>query len=178
MPPTITSDEIIPMINYAWQHSFAKVSSNKDAIAERGFNPYNCALLLNKEIRATMTKEQRTNEKIVIPIQLKENYIEIDDDSPTFEMKYLKKEEKIDPSLNLSQGFGFECIKQIISSNDLNEAREKIKKEKEIGQSVEERIKEIKNMSAGTLFLAGSVKIGQSVYDNVNATIDLKKRKK
>lgn len=127
MSPTINSEDIIPTINYAWNSSFAKVKTNKQAISERGWYPYNRNLLLNAQIRATMTNEERNNEKGLVPIHLKQNYIEIDDDAPFYEQKYLQKPTKDsknnDFNLNLSQGSGLESIKDIIDAKNINEAR-------------------------------------------------------
>ena len=50
------------MVNYAWDRSFALTSNNKKAIAERGWNPLNRSLLLNSEIRCTMTEIDYENE--------------------------------------------------------------------------------------------------------------------
>ena len=49
---------IIPMVNYAWNHSFTRVTLNKKAIADRGWGPLNYNLLNDKSIRATMTEAE------------------------------------------------------------------------------------------------------------------------
>ena len=49
------STDIIPLINKAWNDSFARVEQNKQAIAERGWYPLNRNILLNDELRSTMT---------------------------------------------------------------------------------------------------------------------------
>ena len=49
------STDIIPLINKAWNDSFARVEKNKQAIAERGWYPLNRNILLNDELRSTMT---------------------------------------------------------------------------------------------------------------------------
>ena len=59
--PTIEAHEIIGIINYAWAKSFARVESNKKAIAERGRFPYNRNLMLDPSIRASITKEEKEN---------------------------------------------------------------------------------------------------------------------
>ena len=48
--PTIDTTDIIPIVNIAWNKSFAKVASNKKAICKRGWLPFNQALLLDKKI--------------------------------------------------------------------------------------------------------------------------------
>ena len=45
--------DIIPIINKAWARSFANVAYGKKALAERGWNPLNIALLTNKDVLDT-----------------------------------------------------------------------------------------------------------------------------
>ena len=42
--------DIIPLINKAWEQSFVRVDKNKNAIADRGWNPLNRNLLTNDDI--------------------------------------------------------------------------------------------------------------------------------
>ena len=42
--------DIIPIINYCWDRSFARTITNKKAIAMRGWNPLNYVLLDSPEI--------------------------------------------------------------------------------------------------------------------------------
>lgn len=58
----ILPSDIIPMIVYAWNRSFARVRTNKKAIMERGWLPYNRVLLLDPEIRDSMTSEEEREE--------------------------------------------------------------------------------------------------------------------
>ena len=58
------STDIIPLINKAWNDSFARVEKNKQAIAERGWYPLNRNILLNDELRSTMTPAEVQNEMI------------------------------------------------------------------------------------------------------------------
>jgi len=62
---SIQPTDIIPLVNKAWDASFARVDSNKKAIAERGWFPYNRALLLHPDIRSTITKQEIEEEKIL-----------------------------------------------------------------------------------------------------------------
>ena len=51
--------DLIPMINYAWNHSFARKTKNQKAISERGWNPLNRNLLMDRDLRATMTQREK-----------------------------------------------------------------------------------------------------------------------
>jgi hypothetical protein len=67
----ITTHDIIPIINHAWDHSFSKVDTNKKAYCDRGWYPYNRNLLLHEQIRSTMTEasKQREVEKGLFPYE-------------------------------------------------------------------------------------------------------------
>ena len=54
---TIESHEIIIIINYAWTRSFSRIESNRQAIADRGWYPYNRILMTDPSIRASITVE-------------------------------------------------------------------------------------------------------------------------
>ena len=59
----IQATDIIPMVRYAWEKSFARKDTNAKAIAERGWFPLNRNCLLNSEIRVSMTEEELDQEK-------------------------------------------------------------------------------------------------------------------
>ena len=49
----------MPLINKAWNASFARKNKNLQAIADRGWNPLNYNILTMPEIRATMTMDEK-----------------------------------------------------------------------------------------------------------------------
>ena len=51
------SYDIVPIVNYGWLHSFARTRTNKSAIAVRGWNPLNRALLQHPEIAGTAAQQ-------------------------------------------------------------------------------------------------------------------------
>ena len=57
--PRVEKDEIVLVVNQAWNASFARVEYNKKAIAARGWNPLTFNLLDNPEICGTMTEEDQ-----------------------------------------------------------------------------------------------------------------------
>ncbi len=57
--PNIQPTDIIPYVNYAWEQSFARVETNRRAIADRGWGPLNYNLLINDDVKATMTESER-----------------------------------------------------------------------------------------------------------------------
>ena len=55
--------DMMLIINIAWENSFTRVKKNKQDIVDTGWNPLNCALLLDDEIYSTiMTKKQKPME--------------------------------------------------------------------------------------------------------------------
>ena len=53
LPHTMTKTDIVHLYNREFANSFAQVPSNRHDIADRGWNPLNRALLLNKEVIKT-----------------------------------------------------------------------------------------------------------------------------
>ena len=58
LPPSLIDTDLMPIINMAWQQSFARSDKNKQAISDRGWNPLNRAILTNQDLRATMTAKE------------------------------------------------------------------------------------------------------------------------
>ena len=56
--PTLLPTDIVPIVNFAWDRSFTRIGLNKKAIADRGWNPLNYQLLMDKSIKATMTESE------------------------------------------------------------------------------------------------------------------------
>ena len=140
---TIEVTEIMILVNYAWSVSFAKVPSNKTAIAERGWNPLNRNIILDTAVRATMTKleiERETEAGIVIPYTMTPNYIELDESLPTVDIQFLSR--NVTPSKpNLKGGMAAWCLDAIVRNDDLMASRERIRRDGAEGQSVSEKLK-------------------------------------
>ena len=175
--PTIFAYEIILLVNYAWAHSFGKVATNQHAIAERGWNPLNRNLLLNSQLRATMTMDEKTAEQasgtILIPYHALDNFVHIDESLPTYDPTCLPSP-ALDksPALNMTTGTAAFCIDSIVHHSDLMESRERIKNKRENGKTVQQLIEEISRVSAGNVFLAGTCRLGQDVMAKVQANYE------
>ena len=68
----ILPSDIIPIVNHAWNKSFADVPGNKEAVVQRGWFPLNKNLLLLEELRTTMTSDDHEWEKKVSYVLVKE----------------------------------------------------------------------------------------------------------
>jgi hypothetical protein len=56
---TIRNEDIVPLVNKAWNDSFGRKVTNKKAIAERGWFPANRNVLLHKDIKKTVQVEEK-----------------------------------------------------------------------------------------------------------------------
>lgn len=161
-------------MNKAWEKSFARVNKNRMAIAERGWGPYNRALVLyHPDIRATMTKTEVDAEKALL---------EAPNDSPSTTLSGETTESSL-PSpisldscisrsykhekLNFSRGMALHVLKHIVKEADLENAREKIKKEKEDGIREKTTLKGAKRITAVNLVKNGIYNIGKTLKDEL-----------
>ena len=149
MLPVINPFEAIIIIKKAWYESFGRVETNKKAIAERGWFPYNRNLLTYPDIRSTMTEVEKAAESeknIILPSH---HFVE-DLTMPTLDEKYLPikpgmKEEK----LNFATGTAMKCLDAIVQHNDIMEARARNKEQQDEGKSLKEKLQEAKRITVG-----------------------------
>ena len=168
--PTIDGHNIMIIVSHAWAKSFAVIESNQTAISERGWYPYNRNLMTYPIIRASITKEEADNElldgsKIVLPLQKKVELTDLIDPStqiidPRFAAKPIPEEKKV---ANFSNGTASFCLDKIVMQHDLHEARARIRKNREEGKSLVEKIRAMKGFTAGQLFVAKSSRVGASM---------------
>ena len=169
MEGTLLPTDLMPLINKAWSKSFARVDKNKKAIAERGWNPLNFNLLLNPEIRATMTKEEIENEassnSITLPSSLSQsNPSPNEDPSLTITDSSITTVSTFQPSLNFDTGTSAFCLDAILKQQQLQTARERIKSEKDTGDTMATRLRSAKRVTAGICFNSGTARLGIDVF--------------
>ncbi|KAI2506247.1 hypothetical protein MHU86_8182 [Fragilaria crotonensis] len=144
--------DIVYLVHQAWLQSFARVESNKKAIADRGWNPltYNC--LLHPEILATKYQHNTTGA----------SNIEQSATSPT--------SLAITEKLNLSQGLAGSYIDAIVETRmrddacngvNLDEIRRKQK------QSAIDAMETGKRITAGRLVASGSHALGPDLFKKI-----------
>ena len=173
---TIEVTEIMILVNYVWSVSFAKIPSNKKAMVERGWNPLNRNIVLDTAIRATMTKIEIKTEKesgILILYTLIGNYAKLDESLPTVDVQYLSQ--NINPSKpNLKGGMATWCLDAVVQNDDLMASCKRIQRDGEEGQSVSEKLKQIKGITAAKMFLLGETCLVQGVIENVETSYNSK----
>lgn len=100
----IQPSDIMLLIRNSWNQSFAKVESNKKAIAERGWFPYNRNLLKNPQIAATAPHLNQTSPN-----------------SSTTQMTAIYPSPQLASCpLNLDKGMGQYVLCQIVRERDLD----------------------------------------------------------
>ena len=161
--------DLIPMINYAWKHSFARIDKNKNAISDRGWNPLNRNILTDRDLRATMThrekcREHEMRDDIILPKKyLSKNILQPSTDCDTTATKSSCSDFSINsqslttinnnvhlPALNFSSGTSQACLDAIVKDSDLQKARERIKENLNKGNSIKEQLREAKRITSGT----------------------------
>ena len=182
MEPTIQPYDIMPLVNAAWKDSFSKVATNKNAISERGWFPYNRALLLNAQIRSTMTNEEKEleaegSEDVMVPSIALQNIIDVSIETPHYDPAFLlQKDAKDVKLLNMSHGTAAFCLQNLVAHEDLHQARAQIKRNREEGATFREKITMARKVSAGIVFKSGSTRLGQTVLDVVKSNAAEKQR--
>lgn len=169
--PNFEDTDIIPAINLSWDESFRRVQTNQEAIAEKGWFPFNMNLLLNDQIRATMNEDDKKWERENLEISpyslnlmFKEQLLNLpEDEDPYLQPKYSTTKSK----LNYSYGEAARCIEQIVSQEDLQSARDRIQKNRDVGKMRQELVNGVKRLSAGNLFLADICSVGIEVTKRI-----------
>lgn len=121
----ILPSDIIIIVNQAWEQSFARVRTNKKAIAERGWFPYNRNVLLHPDIRATMTEQEMKDEMGTITNLCHDSHQNIITTvTPDPEAQYISRSSINNPvRLNFGAGMGLHVLKTIVTETDKVTAR-------------------------------------------------------
>ena len=64
------------------------------------------------------------------------------------------------------------CLDAIVQNQDLMDARKRIRRNREEGESVSDKLKVIKKMTAARMFLLGKTSLGEDIRDSVHANYD------
>ena len=169
--PTLETYDIIPLVNRCWPKSFGRKDKNQNAIADRGWYPFNRNLLTLPEVRATMTMTELEEElvsSIVISTQTTTcTTLAVTKPTPTFDPQYLNAPPPPADSLalNYSTGTSAFCLDSLVQHSELMKSRERVKNERDNGKTVKEKIQAAKRVTAGVLFKASSCRIGKDVFE-------------
>ena len=177
----LQSTDLMPIINYAWNHSFARRDKNKNAISDRGWNPLNRKLLTDNDLRATMTQKEKSREhhkvnNIILPSRFFNNHSSSESGTisstscsafsipgSTSNQSTINTNQQ--PSLNFSTGTAQSCLDAIVKDADLQMARERIKENLIKGKAIKEQLKEHSRITSGIVFKCNTTRLGQTVFD-------------
>lgn len=179
----ILPSDIIIIVNEAWERSFARVRTNKKTIAERGWYPFNRNVLLHKDIRATMSEQDHIDEVIGMevvatnsqqpkqspstPSSSTQSSSTLSTLTPQYDSVVSRSSLHKPVTLNFGTGMALHVLKTIVSENDMNKAREAIKKEQSIGEAEKHLLKDVKKISAANIVKCGTYVIGKNVADEI-----------
>jgi hypothetical protein len=173
----IMPTDIMVIVNQAWDKSFARVHTNKKAIAERGWFPYNRILLDDPDLRATMTEQQLKDEKhSSLSCDDSQDISELTLDSAIKDTSYYSRHTTKPVSLNLGGAMGQHILTHIVREVDLQNARERIENEKKEGVRVKTMLKDIKRVTAAGIVRCGEYAIGKNIEDELFDRVNKKQQ--
>jgi len=198
---TLLPTDIIPMVNYAWNHSFTRVVLNKKAIADRGWGPLNYNLLNDKSIRATMTEAESKSFASMMKQQssstaggygssystsiMNTSSTEISDittdiasNEMNYDSKYLQKIPNtvtVSSKLNFSSGRSAAIAQTLLHEADLLKAREANRRKAQQGKEAEKKLQEVKKLTAMLNFNHLSCEVG---IDSLNLRLEMAEKRK
>jgi hypothetical protein len=184
----IEKDNVTYLVSQAWEDLFARIRTNKNAIAERGWTPLNYNCLLHPEIMATKhTAEARDGDFQPASDQEQErdSTTIVNNDLHTAGLTRMI----VSPDLlNLSQGLSCTLINSIIESKTRSDARNGVNAEEIRLKRKESALESIrlrkKRYSAGGHVAAGRWKLGPDLLaeirerENLRDEIESRKREK
>lgn len=175
--PVINKTDIVPLINRAWDKSFANKEANKRAIMERGWYPYNRHLLLSPELRTTMSEEERNTESEKISIapkslkQMNQELAKYATHRKKFILPNYQGEDGDIMQLSFSSGMAADVLDKIVSNQDFIKSRERQRERRDVGKLKHEILTGAKKLSSGNLFLADVCCIGETAEMRVDKVI-------
>jgi hypothetical protein len=149
---TIDKMDVVYLVRRVWKDSFARVLTNKKAIAERGWNPLNHVLLLHPEIQ--LTNKTATTASSTDPAS---------DTITTVQPE----------SLNLTEGLAGTLMDQIVEFRNREDSRNGVNLEEQAlrrQETSQANIDEHRGrLTAGLLASSGQFALGPTVLDNMRA---------
>ena len=164
----LTSTDVMVLINESWGPSFGNKNTNKNAIANHGWFPFNRMLLNNDETKATMTDIERTEREAkswrMKPINDTNKNLHVSQ-MPTMCKDFTAPKINNTPKLNFAGGFSAVCFKRITQHSDVHQARERILKRKNEGSSIKEGLSKEQKLTAGNLVNASANRLGKDTLE-------------
>ncbi len=141
---------MMPLISRAWHASFAHKALVKKAVAERGWNPLNCCLLLHPEI--LKTKPKNTIANTAHPIENNNNN---------------NNDQVAIPAINTTQGFATVVVDSLIHQRLLEEGCEWRSALMAEGTRIQDELASGRRLTSGLLVSNDMHLLGDHVRDMV-----------
>jgi hypothetical protein len=187
--------DIIPLVVYSWQKSFAVVDTNKKAICDRGWYPLNRILLLEPVLRETMTpndvqKEKEEGLNPMYDVELQQEFLDEEADTndnqgPSMRVNNNSNvasrgtlEDINTHEVNFGNGLTQYYIKNIIRKTEKEKVLEKIQEDKKTDETLVEQLGRVSRISAGALVKCGSFVIGKDVEEVMKMRVDMKRNER
>ena len=172
----ILPSDVIPIVNYAWNHSFADTKGNKEATVLRGWCPLNRNLLLLQELRNTMTADDHDWEErceIYPKLRIEKEQREKQQDPSLPTMRNRQSNGVVSstrPNLNITQGVAATAIEFLIGHDEQQSIRAESAKKRKAGHTVREGFERLKSLKASgqMIALTGNFEIGINTLNEVN----------
>jgi len=116
LPLTLNTTDIIPMISKAWDASFTVPEFVIKAVANRGWNPLNFALLTNKEILGTKRAKLRQEQQVTNIGNQMEVATNLSTDSPNLPTATVKckDDSNLIIEINVGKGTAKKCVSALV----------------------------------------------------------------
>jgi hypothetical protein len=151
----IHKSDIVYLVSMAWADSFARIESNRNAIADRGWSPLNYNCLCHPEILSTKTM----------------NYDDNDEQICTRQQEQEGAHRAPEQSLNLSKGLAGSLIDSIVAARIRDDARNGVNLEENRLKRVQNALEAIgsnkRRYTAGLHVSAGRFMLSTDVLENV-----------
>ena len=161
----IEKEDVVDLVARAWDDSFARIDSNKQAIAERGWNPLNYNCLLNPEIRATMSVKDQEDDRRQRQQQQGEDDAQQQSTTNRTYASSISAE-----LLNINQGLAGSLVDAIVETRMREDVRNGINLEengRKRKQTALDAIAAKKRYTAGLHVAAGRFRLGPEVLETM-----------
>jgi hypothetical protein len=145
IPLHLTAKDIVPLINKAWYPSFANKTTNRKAIAARGWNPLNRNLLLHPEIKVGSGNSTYRGET---------------EDSTSEENDEVAN--TVPLLLNCTEGISGMCFQKMLQHYMRNGGIDQNQENLRRGESIQETFLKAKRMSSSVMIRRGVHEINDS----------------
>jgi hypothetical protein len=161
--------DIIPIVNKAFEVSFARVDKVKHAIAERGWGPLNRVLLLHPDIQASKKREEEKQQE-------EEEQKEEEEETTTGTTSAATV-----TTINISEGAGSAFMDKLVASQLKNKGRlaklaEERKRDEE-RTGLHNKLQDMTKISSGTLAAKGHFSLDVNVRDAIARSVAAKEAK-